>query len=298
MLDQREQAQLSQAATRCAYWVERRVPGFLLGTRRPPRNVADVRPLAELLLILRVLTADRVPAVHRAFAAGIGAHIRPAVGTLTGAVDWAAVRPDPSGWSVGMALAMCVPLAEALTGEPLPAHEPALATIRACAAAPNAPADVLYASDVAGLSDHGEMMSLAVEREVADLSGGRLTRSSALYHLTHYLLYATDAGRRPGHWDPATTDRLSAALPALAAARLDRADHDLAAELLLAHAWISPDPAAAQLDRLAAAVQPDGHVPQYAPAVGPKRTFLTSYHPVLVTLAALAVSTHDILSSF
>lgn len=159
--------------------------------------------------------------------------------------------------------------------------------------------ELRYVLDLAGLrAPLGELPELAaaalrsLDRGAAELS------DNDVYGLTHLVLYAADLGASPLPVDAAAVRLL---VRALLPAQLDRADHDLTAELLLCAQVVDlgGDPLVLRGWRaLAAARHDDGAVPSppYDPVVeagleGGVRAgyrFATRYHTTLVTALAAA----------
>lgn len=132
----------------------------------------------------------------------------------------------------------------------------------------------------------------SLDRDAADLS------DNDVYGVTHVVLYAADLGAAPLPVDAGTVQRL---VRALLPVQLDRADHDLTAELLLCAQVVDlgGDPLVVRGWRaLDSARHDDGAVPSppYDPAVeagldGGVRAgyrFATRYHTTLVTALAAA----------
>ncbi|GAA1532497.1 hypothetical protein GCM10009730_47270 [Streptomyces albidochromogenes] len=149
---------------------------------------------------------------------------------------------------------------------------------------------VLNAERRIGLAPHADFTAVLEHTNLGTMSEPWALDRKGAYGLTHDVFHLTDWGRAPGRLPPAYADYLRLWLPAWLENWLDEQLWDLAAELLAVTACVPAAPYdAAAWQRLAAAQEPDGRVPDLGAGSSSgdhAATFTSCYHSTLATAFA------------
>lgn len=270
------------ATRRLCSWIDAHLERFRPASAARPGRLREVKPLAELALILYSITGHtRGEGGLAAWARAVGERLFTDIEALGGRLSWDAF--GERGQSPELLLPF--PVLERVTGRISCHHDAVLGILGSGAAS----LPVAFAREVAGIADARALLTAHLEAALSDWGGGPgPVRTSWLYGVTHALFYATGFGRRPL---PLTEDH-TAALASIAAARIAARRHDIAAELLLALACAgapATPPLRQTLDALTAVAAAEGSI-STDPDIASGDAFGDRYHATIVTLGALAAA--------
>lgn len=268
------------AERRLRSWIDRHMQSFMPSVGAAPIRFKQVKPLAELALVLWALPPGPVTGSGRSSWVGRSSRIlRKATTALAARHPWTAHEPS-TDWL------MVFPILERTTGHRFAGQS----ALRSALAAGSNSFNVAFARDMAGLED----CRPTVHRELGLLQSawyGDDPGQSTLYRLTHLVFFATLFGRRAGHWSGEQQRFLADVLGPCAQARLVRGDYDIAAELLVAMAWVGLAQTSSfskGTKSLASLALAQGSIPADERALLEGQAFEHRYHATLMTLLALA----------
>lgn len=265
----------------CA-WIEDHLDRFRPAPRDAAARLRDVKPLAELAIILAALTGPRQRPAGGAlvpWAERLADRLWPEVQALAAAWDWGRIAAMPSAADL-----VCVfPMMERAAGRRFAFRNSVGAALHAMP--PSLPRS--FVLDISGIGDCRAEALTALDKAAARC---RVRPSlSPLYDLTHAVFFATGFGWRAAAWTPEQRDLLHGWAGDCALARLGAGYFDIAAELLAGMAWAGaggPPDYRTGIGHLARVAAEQGSIP-----IDPRSTdpgFDSRYHPTLISLAALA----------